>query len=272
MTIQQAIIPAAGYGTRLRPLTLAIPKEMLPLGRKPVLEHVLDELRLAGIRRVAIVLSPGKDVIRNYFGDGSRWEIECDYVIQPEMKGLGDAILLAEQWSRGEPALVAFGDCVIESQNDVPSARLLTAHVTRGADATVLTQRVPHDKIARYGVVKPASGADMEASFQVEDIVEKPAPEEAPSDLAVAGRWVVSAPVFDLLRRSPYGANGELNLTDPVRLGLREGLLVWAVPLRPGETRRDIGGWETYLTAVAEYALRDTEVGEEVRRSIAARG
>jgi UTP--glucose-1-phosphate uridylyltransferase len=245
---------------------------MLPLGRKPVLEHVLDELRLAGIRRVAIILSPGKEMIRTYFGDGSRWQMECDYLVQPEMKGLGDAILLAEQWTRGEPALVAFGDCVIESDRDLPTARLMAAHISHSADATVLTQRVPSEKIARYGVMKPASGADRTMSFQVEDIVEKPSPAEAPSDLAVAGRWVVSAPVFVLLKRTNSGLSGELNLTDPIRRGLREGLRVWAVPLEPGEARRDIGGWETYLTAAAEYASRDPEYGEAVRRSIGVRG
>src|SRR6266540_1644115 len=182
MTIDQAIVPAAGYGTRLRPLTLAVPKEMLPLGRKPVLEHILEELKSAGIRRVLFVVSPGKEMIRTYFGNGSRLALECEYVIQPEMKGLGDAILLSEPWCGGQAALVAFGDCVIESPDSLPSARLLNAHIQTNAAATVLTQRIPREKTGKYGIMKPIDGADTSQPFQLEDIVEKPVPAEAPSE------------------------------------------------------------------------------------------
>src|SRR5690349_17245036 len=99
--IDRAVIPAAGHGTRLRPITSAIPKEMLPLGRKPVLEHVLDEIRVAGITKVLFVVSPGKEMIESYFGDGQRFGVACDYVVQPQMLGLGDAILHAESWTNG---------------------------------------------------------------------------------------------------------------------------------------------------------------------------
>src|SRR5579872_3708409 len=115
-TPDRALIPAAGFGTRLRPLTSAIPKEMLPLGRKPVLEYVVEEMRGAGLTRLLFVISPGKELIRSYFGDGSRWGVHCDYAIQPEMRGLGDAILHGESWTDGLPFVVAFGDCIIESR------------------------------------------------------------------------------------------------------------------------------------------------------------
>src|SRR5512143_4179910 len=112
--IDRALVPAAGYGTRMRPLTRAIPKEMLPIGRKPVLEHVLDELKGAGIQRILFIISPGKDMVQGYFGDGSAWGVRCDYAVQQQMRGLGDALLHGEEWAEGHPVMVAFGDCLIE--------------------------------------------------------------------------------------------------------------------------------------------------------------
>src|SRR5579862_3343934 len=119
-TIDRAIIPAAGFGTRLRPLTTAIPKEMLPLGRKPVLEYVIEELRDAGVSRILMVVSAGKQMVRDYFGDGTAWGVRCDYVLQPEMRGLGDAVLQGEAWSEGEPVVVAFGDCIVRGCGTTP--------------------------------------------------------------------------------------------------------------------------------------------------------
>jgi UTP--glucose-1-phosphate uridylyltransferase len=267
MPITQAIIPAAGYGTRLRPLTLALPKEMLPLGRKPVLEHVLDEIHAAGITKLLFVVSPNKDLIPEYFGDGARWGVTCEYVQQTEMRGLGDALLLCQNWTEGRPALVAFGDCVMESDGAAATKRLISCYAQNRADAAVLTQRISPDRTSRYGIMKPGSDANTDRPFRIEDIVEKPEPKDAPSNMAVAGRWVIGPPVFDLLRSTPPAANGELNLTDAIRNGLRQGLEVWAAPLMQGEARRDIGGWETYLTAVADYAARDEEFGPAVRRA-----
>ena len=114
-TMRRAVVPAAGFGTRLRPLTNAIPKEMLPIGRKPVLHHVVDELLTAGLTEVLFVISPRKEMIREYFGDGSEFGINCEYTIQPEMRGLGDAILRSEPWTANEPFMVAFGDCMVKS-------------------------------------------------------------------------------------------------------------------------------------------------------------
>jgi UTP--glucose-1-phosphate uridylyltransferase len=188
------------------------------------------------------------------------------------MKGLGDAILLSEEWLQGRPALVAFGDCVIETPGDIPASRLIMAHLESGAGATVLTQRVPPESTRKYGIMKPLADADLDFPFPLEDIVEKPQPEDAPSNIAVAGRWILEPSVLELLKRTPAGPDGELSLTDAIRLGLNEGLVVWATPLREGEARRDIGGWETYLSAVADCAARDEEFGEKVRAKLCGGG
>jgi UTP--glucose-1-phosphate uridylyltransferase len=267
--INRAIIPAAGFGTRLRPLTQAIPKEMLPLGRKPVLEYVLEELRGAGIRKALFVVSPGKEMIRSYFGDGDHWGIRCDYVIQPEMKGLGDAVLQGEAWTEGEDFVVAFGDCLVEGGSPHPLSRVVETHVSQKSSATVLTERIAPEKTRKYGIVDPGALLENPTDpFAMQDIVEKPAPESAPSTFAVAARWALSSNIFQFIRNAAADKDGEVNLTDPVRDSLAAGATGWAVPLRPGERRRDIGGWETYLTAAVEYAFCDEEVGNAVRANV----
>jgi len=267
--VDTAVIPAAGFGTRLRPLTLAIPKEMLPLGRAPVLQHVLLEARDAGIGRAVLVVSPGKEMIRAFFGDGARLGIRVDYALQPEMRGLGDALLRAEEWVDGRPFAVLFGDCVVTGTNREPSplARLLEVHADQDSEATVLTEQVAPERVSRYGIVAPG-GEALRPAFAVADIVEKPSPEQAPSLHAVAARWVLSAEIFRLLRETPVAQGAELNLTDAVRRLLREGGRVWAAPLKPGERRWDMGGWATWLEAAAAFALADAEHGPAIRRKL----
>jgi UTP--glucose-1-phosphate uridylyltransferase len=267
--VDRAIIPAAGFGTRLRPLTQAIPKEMLPLGRKPVLEYVLEELRGAGIRKALFVVSPGKEMIRSYFGDGERWGIRCDYVTQPEMKGLGDAVLQGEAWTEGEDFVVAFGDCLVEGGSPHPLNRVVQTHVLQKSSATVLTERIAKEKTRKYGIVDPGMLLEHATEpFAMQNIVEKPAPEVAPSTFAVAARWALTSNIFRFIRSAAADKDGEINLTDPVRDSLAAGATGWAVPLLPGERRRDIGGWETYLTAAVEYAFCDEEVGDAVRAAV----
>jgi UTP--glucose-1-phosphate uridylyltransferase len=264
--IDRAIVPAAGYGTRMRPLTHAIPKEMLPLGRKPALEYVLEELREAKIRRALFVISPRKEMIRDYFGDGSAWGVRCEYAIQPQMLGLGDAVLRGESWVERRPFVVAFGDCVIETNGEPPLVRLLRTHTTERADATVLTERIAPDRTRKYGIVAPVG--ETGAAFPLSDIVEKPEPEQAPSNLAVAARWALSPRIFSHLRRLRPDSGSELNLTDAVRNWIAEGGRVWAVAMGEGESRCDIGGWETYLKAAAKAAARDPEFGGAVREML----
>lgn len=270
-SINRAILPAAGLGTRLRPLTHAIPKEMLPLGRKPVLEYVVEEMRAAGMTRLLFVVSPDKEeMICRYFGDGAAWGVRCDYVLQPERKGLGDAILRGETWTEGEPVLVAFGDTVIESDGTCPAARLVETYRARRADAVVLTECVSREKTRHYGILSPAVNLpDIPTDpFPLKGVIEKPAPEAAPSLMAVSARWVIGPPVFCSLRETPPCSNGEVALTDAVQTLLARGGVGWAVPLLPGEVRWDIGGWETYLAAAARAAVQDVEFGPRIRAAV----
>lgn len=271
ISVDCAIVPAAGFGTRLRPLTLAIPKEMLPLGRKPVLEYVLEEIRAAGIRDILFVISPAKEMIRTYFASGERWGVRCSYAVQPEMRGLGNAILCGNEWRHGRPAAIAFGDTLIESPVTPPLARLVETFAERHADAAVLTECVELDRTRRYGILAPASPVDpAQHDFRVTGIVEKPAPEDAPSRWAVAARYVLSDLAISALRSAAPGPNGEVGVTDTIRSLTAEGAGVWACPLNKEEYRRDIGGWDTYLEAAARAAISDPDYGSAIRQALLA--
>jgi len=266
--VTTAVVPAAGFGTRLRPLSESIPKEMLPVGRYLALERIVGELAAAGMRRVVFVLSPAKEhFIRERFGDG-REGVSFIYVLQPEMRGLGDAILQAESALRpGEPFVVALGDAVFEeAQPGDLVRRLVRACAEQGAGVALAVQRVPEERISRYGVVAPAPDSPADGPFlAITDIVEKPAPHEAPSAFAAAARYVVPGEVFDAIRATPPGKGGEVQLTDALRALLRAGSGGVAVPLQVGEARHDIGGLDSYFRAFVTFALADPEHGEGLR-------
>lgn len=281
--IYKAAIPAAGLGTRLRPLTLAFPKELLPIGRRPVLAHIATELRCAGITEALFIVSEKKPQIRSYFGDvyeGDEFTspdekllppLVCRYVVQQSQRGLGDALLHAEEWAAEAPFAVAFGDCMIAAPDpSAPLRRMLDHYRRLDASAAVLVQPVPQHRVSRYGIVAPDADAagPFEHPFLAQDIVEKPRQEEAPSNLAVAARWVLGPSIFGYLRTTELDSRGELNLTDPVRRMRRDGGRLCAVPLLPGETRQDIGNFETYFAASVGAALNDPEFGESVRRLV----
>lgn len=271
--VRRAIVPAAGHGTRLRPLTRAIPKEMLPLGRRPVLEYVLAELRDAGILDILVVVSPGKEMIQTYLGDGSEFGVSCTYAVQRTMRGLGDAILQGEAWVNGEPFAVAFGDCIVDSPRPAdqsPLGRMLRTHAASDADATVLTEYVDQEATTRYGMLVPAMAIPQPAqqAFRVAGLVEKPALGTAPSRQAVAARWILRPSVFGRLRAGTPGANGEVGLTECIGSWTSDGARVWAEPLLTDEARIDVGGWRSYLVATARAAARDPEFGLHVRASL----
>lgn len=269
--VRQAVIVAAGHGSRLRPITRAIPKEMLPIGRKPLLEHVVEEMRGAGMERILLVISPDKEMIRRYFGDGSEWRVEIEYVIQPAMRGLGDAVLCGGERAEGEPFLAAFGDCIV-GPGCGPAARLSAAHTAHGSMGTALCEDVPPERVRHYGILAPGpDGFDDDGSFRVVDMVEKPDPNRAPSRWAVAARWVLGAEAIPYLRRIQPKANGECCLTDAIAAMAADGLPLRGTPLAGAERRLDIGRWESYLPAAAVAALDDEEAGDRVRQAVAER-
>lgn len=254
--ITKAVIPAAGKGTRLLPLTKAIPKELVPLGRKPVLEHIVEEVVEAGITDILFVISEDKTAIRTYFGDGTNGA-RFHYVMQAEQKGLADAIDCGREFVDGEPFAVVLGDSVIESGAGVsPFRRTLDTYEGTGAKGVVMVQKTPREEVSRYGIVKPRG--QVAPSFEIDGLVEKPNPEDAPSEYAIAGRYAFDPMIFDYIDRTHRGANGEYQITDSIDLMLRDGHEVWCVALGEGEVRRDIGTFESYFEAFMLEVAKET--------------
>ena len=247
-SITKAVIPAAGKGTRLLPLTKAVPKELIPLGTKPVLQHIVEEVIEAGITEVVFVISQEKTAIRSHFGDclnGVRFE----YVFQAEQKGLADAIYCARDLVGSDPFAVVLGDSIIYTDQSVgPFKRVLDTFESTNAAGVIVVQKTPIDEVSRYGIVKPKS--TVGPSFEIDGLVEKPKPPDAPSEYAIAGRYAFDPVVFDCIDRTPRGANGEYQITDSIELMLQDGREVWCVALGENEIRRDIGTFPSYFEAL----------------------
>jgi UTP--glucose-1-phosphate uridylyltransferase len=270
MRIQKAVIPAAGLGTRLLPLTRSQPKEMLPLGRKPVIQYVVDEIQSAGVDRILIITTQSKRSIEEHFsGDISSGEIfYVHQAIRSDLPyGLGYAVGLSEGFVGDDPFLVCLGDCIVKSDSsDTLLKRLIYTHETYKASATIAFEEVPLEIVSRYGVAKPRGLVGEE--FQLDDIIEKPSREEAPSNLAVAARYILGPEIFSYIKETLPGAGGELQLTDAVRSLLKNGHPVWGVKLRRDEVRYDIGGFAGYFKAFFDFSLADEDSGEEFKQYV----
>ena len=269
-TITKAVIPAAGLGTRLRPLTSITPKEMLPLGCKPTVEYIVEELHAAGIDDIIFVVSPLKPRIQEYFGDKTCGDaVRVRYVVQEEQLGLAHAILQAEEAVAGEHFAVALGDSVIVSRREVsPMARLIEAYTANPAFAAITVEKVPIEDSVKYGMVKPANGIAGEA-FEIDGLIEKPKPDDSPSSYAIAGRYIFDPGIFEIIRRTPAGVGGEQQITDSIRLSLEEGNRVWCAPLSPeSEKRYDIGSHQTYCEAFVAMCMLDPKLASAVRNAM----
>jgi len=272
----KAVIPAAGLGTRFLPATKAQPKEMLPVYNKPTIQYVVEEAVASGIDDILIITGKGKRSIEDHFDRSFELEyslrncgkmdylVEVEaisemadiyYVRQKQQKGLGDAILCAEKHIDGQPFAVLLGDTI--TQSSTPCTRqLLDIHEKYDA-SSIAIERVPHDKIERYGIIK---GKQVEEDvYKIEDMVEKPRLEDAPSDLAITGRYVLDSEIFDHLENIPPGVGGEIQLTDAMRLldniygHIFDGRIY------------DIGNNVEWLKSSLEIALQDNDVNSELR-------
>jgi len=267
--IRKAVIPAAGYGTRLRPLTNIAPKELLPLGPKPAAQFIVEELHAIGIEDIIFVVSPHKAGIQEYFGHAAcGGEVCISYVFQETQKGLADAILRAEEAVDCEDFLVALGDSVIthEDGGEHPTRRLIAAYEANPAYAAIIVERVPIEDAHKYGMVAPVGKA--EGAFEIRDLVEKPKPEDAPSNCAIAGRYVFRPEIFDWIRRTPPGFGGELQITDSIKLSLRNDNRIWCVVLDEGEHRYDIGSIATYCQAFTAMCMLDPKIAPIMRAMV----
>ena len=242
----RAIIPAAGLGTRFLPVTRVVPKEMLPVGSKPALELIVDEAKSAGADDITIVISHGKELIREYFKD----DPSIRFAYQAEQKGLGDAVLAG--WTGREAVegnvLILLGDALVAGCN--ASKEMVELSAANGGCGVIGCERVPREKISRYGIMK----LDGE---RIVDLVEKPSPEEAPSDIAIAGRYLLPAAVFGLLTTQTPGKGGEIQLTDSIRRYVADaGSTPILAYVYPGK-RQDIGNPKGYFEALRSMGANE---------------
>lgn len=280
--ITKAVFPVAGQGTRFLPATKANPKEMLPIVDKPLIQYAAEEAVAAGITELVFITGRAKRAITDHFDKAYELEAElakkgqteklamirnivpaavsCIYVMQAEPLGLGHAILCARPVVGDAPFAVLLPDDLIDDgQRGV--TRQLVDEYQQKRRSVIAVQNVPRADTAKYGVVAPR-GAHRKGSFRLADIVEKPAPEAAPSTLAVVGRYVLSPEIFDCLQQTPQGAGNEIQLTDAIRLLLKKQP-VYACEFEG--VRYDCGAKLGYVQAQIQYALKDQAIKEALR-------
>ena len=281
-TVRRAIFPAAGLGTRFLPATKAQPKEMLPLVDKPIIQYAVEEAVSSGLKNLVIVTGRGKNAIEDHFDVSYELEkildergkssllslvravsdmVQIAYVRQKEALGLGHAILVARDLINEEPFAVLLGDDVIESET--PCIRQLMDIYEKHRTSVIAIMEVPERDVSRYGIVQevPVSGGGGRI-FEVQELVEKPAVERAPSNLAIIGRYVLTPGVFEALEGTDRGSGGEIQLTDGLRRLLqKERILAYRFVGR----RYDAGEKLGFLQATVEFALKNPELGPEFR-------
>lgn len=211
MLVKQGLIPAAGSGTRLGPFTNAIPKELLPVGDKAVIEHVVEAMKLAGIEDVVIVVSPHKHGISDYLGSGKRFGVNLTYVVQEERLGLANAVVAGEHVIEGSFAVV-LGDNFFQPKSFLE--QLISYHLSEKADATLGVAEV--QDVTRHGIIMPSEN-------KIIDIVEKPSADNAPSRLGAIGMYIFEPEIFNAIEKTAPGYKGEYQLTDSIKVMIDEG-------------------------------------------------
>jgi UTP--glucose-1-phosphate uridylyltransferase len=285
MSIDIAVVPVAGLGTRLLPATKSQPKEMLPVGRKPVVQYVCEELTGAGLRRILFITGPGKTSLENHFDineelvqllresgkeelltslEFERAEVQYFYTRQRKALGLGHAVLAARAFVGNEPFVVALGDSIIglNRQSDVVR-RMRQVFDDKQAAAVIALEDVPREEVRHYGIAQPRQSVG--GLIELADLVEKPNPADAPSTLAIAARYVLSPSIFEALDATAPGVGGEIQFSDAIRHLIRDGGRAYGIVLGRDERRFDIGNFDAYFRAFVEFALADPKHGASLR-------
>jgi UTP--glucose-1-phosphate uridylyltransferase len=276
---RKAVIPAAGLGTRFAPATKAVPKELLPVVDVPALEYIVAEAARENLKDVLIITSRGKDAIEAHFDSAPEMETALEkkgddhrlarvrrssdlarvhFTRQREVRGLGDAVAHAEAFVGDESFAVLLGDDIID-ERDVLLSRMLDVQAETGGIVVGLVE-VEGAAISLYGSIKPA-GDVVDGVIAIETLIEKPKPEEALSNLAVIGRYVLPPAIFDALRRTELGKRGELELTDAMRTLGQDGVPIHGVVF--SGRRYDTGDRQDYLRAVVRLGVEHPELGAE---------
>ncbi|SDN09112.1 UTP--glucose-1-phosphate uridylyltransferase [Fictibacillus solisalsi] len=272
--VRKAIIPAAGLGTRFLPATKAMPKEMLPIVDKPTIQYIVEEAIESGIEDIIIVTGKGKRAIEDHFDHAFELEqnlfekgkidllqkvqqssrmADIHYIRQKEPKGLGHAVWCARKFIGDEPFAVLLGDDIVQA--DKPCLKQLIEQYENTGSSVIGVQTVPEDQTSRYGIVDPTSQNGR--LYGVQNFVEKPAQGEAPSNLAIMGRYVLSPEIFHYLDKQEKGSGGEIQLTDAIQ-ELNKFQRVFAYEFE-GQ-RYDVGEKLGYITTMIEFALKNDDI------------
>lgn len=278
MKIRKAIIPAAGFGTRLLPATKAQPKEMLPIVDKPAIQYIVEEAMASGIEEIIIVTGKGKRSIEDHFDYAFELEqtllnkgkidllhkvqhatnlANIHYVRQKIPKGLGHAVWCAKNFIGNEPFAVLLGDDIVQS--NVPCLKQLM-HVYEETNSTVVgVQRVPWKDTSRYGIIEPESANGRQ--YKVRSLIEKPDQENSPSNLAIIGRYILTPAIFSFLEKHEIGAGGEIQLTDAIQK-LTDIQEVFAYEFEG--KRYDVGEKKGFVETNIDFSLLDEEIRDEL--------
>ena len=286
MRIRKAVIPAAGFGTRFLPETKAMPKEMLPIVDKPTIQYIVEEILDSGIDEILIISGHAKRAIEDHFDSTPELEqhlfehnkldlleevrrvanIKVHYIRQQHMRGLGDAILCAKDFIDGEPFGVILGDDLVYNGDGTPALGQLLEQYDKTGATIVRCQMVRKEQVSSYGIIK-GEATDDPNLVRVEDMVEKPKVEEAPSRLAALGRYVITPEVFEILEHTKPGKGGEIQLTDALRVMAHNGN-VYAYNFKG--KRYDTGNKLGFLKATVEYALRRDDLRPAFKNYLSA--
>lgn len=284
MKVRKAIIPAAGLGTRFLPATKAQPKEMLPIVDKPTIQYIIEEAVASGIEDIIVVTGRSKRSIEDHFDKSVELELELEkgqkedmlkmvrdisdmanlhYIRQKEPRGLGHAILCASHFIGNEPFAVMLGDDVVVSQK--PCLKQMLEVFDEYQTSILGVQTVAHENVNKYGIVDGHLVEDR--IYKVKDMIEKPSLDEAPTDVAVLGRYIITPEIFPLLETQGAGKGGEIQLTDSLkRLALEQPMYAYDFKGH----RYDVGTKIGFLQANVEFALRDPSLAGEMREYLAA--
>ena len=280
--VKKAVIPAAGFGTRFLPFTKSVPKELIPLVDKPVIQYVVEEAVASGIEEILLVISSDKESIIRHFNPVPELERRLEeqnktemlaevravsklaklhYVYQQELNGLGDAVAQARSFAGNDPFAVLLGDTVMDSHTDRPVTGQLADIFEKTGSSVVALEEVPLERVSKYGI---ADGDEVEPGvLKIRRMVEKPSPETAPSRLAFAARYIFTPEIFDALDRTGRGKNNEIQLTDAMQKMLENGSMYGC---RVKGKRYDIGSKSGFLKSTVEFGLRRPEFREEFAR------
>lgn len=278
--VRKAVIPAAGLGTRFLPATKAMAKEMLPIVDKPTIQFIVEEAIASGIEDILVVTGKGKRPIEDHFDANYELEenlrekgkldllalveettaIKLHFIRQKHPRGLGDAVLQAKAFVGNEPFVVMLGDDLMEDK--IPLTQQLMADYDKTKSSTLAVMKVPHEETSRYGIINPA-GTIEKGLYNVTDFVEKPKPENAPSDLAIIGRYLLKPEIFDILEHQIPGAGGEIQLTDAINT-LNNTQRVFAREFCG--TRYDVGDKLGFVETNILYGLQHPEIKDDLKK------